>query len=182
METAQIATAPAPATIRTACRSGSRKDTVARVKRINPARSTKPTGRIAFSCQFMRTELARDSSPSDEKTSAPPLPDSLEGRTGVAVVSAVPAIDFAENCVWLGIRVKSRKQVRDAEEGEHHNDKAENREVGGTPATPSASDAHVKIACVHEPGNGCPGFFRIPTPIRAPGLVRPVRSGSDHEG
>src|SRR5580700_10600193 len=157
METAQMATAPAPATIRTAWRSGSRRDTVARVKRSNPASRTKPTGRIALSCQLTRTELRWNSS-------------AVSWARGAAPAAAFVGSEFTgADCRRLSIGVHPGEQVSYAEEGEHHHGESQDGEVGSAPASPSARDAHVEVAGVYQPGNRGPGFFRIPAPVGAPG-------------
>src|SRR5450756_646702 len=88
-----MATAPDPATISTAWRSGSRKDTVARMKSSSPASSTNPTGKTALSCQLTRTELNPTSSTCDEPAdivgALPPGPPGE--RRAAAVVASVSA-------------------------------------------------------------------------------------------
>src|ERR1035441_4594890 len=39
----------------------------------------------------------------------------------------------------------------------------------------------MQVARIHQPGNRGPCFFRIPVPVRSPGLVRPVGAGRDHQ-
>src|SRR5208282_398602 len=175
-----MATANAPAPISTVWRTGSRKDTVATRNSSSPANSTNTTGTSALSCQLKRRELNSRSSVCDEPADDEPA-DIVRSLPPTVVGTVSAKVTFAADGVGLGISVQSRQQVSHSEESEHHYCKAKNGKVSSSTSPPSASDTHVQIAGIHQPGNCGPGFFWIPTPIRAPGLVRPVRSGSDHQ-
>src|ERR1700692_204438 len=93
MDTAQMTTAPAPATISTAWRSGSWRDSVARVKSNSPASNTKPTGKIALSCQLTRTEDSRKFSDDESSGVVWSLPSSERlGTTGARIASVVVVV------------------------------------------------------------------------------------------
>src|SRR5579864_2210592 len=81
-----------------------------------------------------------------------------------------------------GISVQSGQQIRDSEEGEHHDCKAENGEVSCRPSAPASGDAHVQVSGIDEPGNRRPRLFGVPVPVRTPGAIRPVGAGGDHQG
>src|ERR1035437_2339331 len=128
-----MATAPAPATISTAWRSGSRKDTVASVNSSSPASSTSPTGRMALSCQLKRMEPNRMSSRCDEPRDDEPVENTGSLPPGTA--------KFDADWGGLSIGMQSGQQVGHAKESEHHHGKAGDGEVSGATATPSARDA-----------------------------------------
>src|SRR5438105_663797 len=104
----------------------------------------------------------------------------LPPATSVALPCRSPAARAL--ALWIsGISVQSWKQVSDSEKREHHDGEAENREVGGAASTPPPRDPHVQVAGINQPGDCGPGLLRIPAPIRAPGPIRPVRAGGNHQ-
>src|SRR5207253_10536204 len=63
-----------------------------------------------------------------------------------------------------------------------HYRKSKYCEVSCPTATPAAGNPHMQVSCINQPGDGGPGLFRIPAPIRTPGTVCPVRAGGNHQG
>src|SRR5260370_13195035 len=76
-----------------------------------------------------------------------------EAAAGVSSAGGSGSICFR---IISGISMQSRQQVSHTEEREHHNCESQHREVGGTPPSPSACDAHVQIAGIVEPSKPHP--------------------------
>src|SRR5215470_11631170 len=145
-----------------------------------PFTSTKATGSTAFNCQFTRTPgKFRLASPRDFAIGRFCLDVAL-CLDSVPSVSALAAT-FAKSAI-SGIGVQPGKQVSHSKEREHHNGESEDGKVGRSPSAPPPCHPHVKVAGIYQPGDGRPGFFRIPTPVGAPGAVGPVCAGGDHQG
>src|SRR5579872_464342 len=190
-----MATAPAPATSKTMCRSGSRQESVARRNRSIPPSRTHAIGTSALISQLIRNQGISGSP--------------LYGAPSCAVVREVGSAVFAYpvlNTVWRepmdasvsvdsglatgfviwlsvsSISMQSGKQVRDTKECKHHDPESQDCEVSGTASPPATSDAHVEISGINQPGNRRPRLFGVPVPVGTPGAVRPVGAGGDHQG
>src|SRR5208283_5974838 len=69
--------------------------------------------------------------------------------------------------------MKSAQQKIHAQIGKDRTDKPEDSNNGYPFAPPASQKSGMEIKCINEPGNQRPRFFRVPTPIPAPGLIRP---------
>src|ERR1017187_1080973 len=77
------------------------------------------------------------------------------------------------------ITVQPTQQEVHAVVGKNDGGKSDDGNPGGAFAFPAAHKATVQEYGVDEPGDQRPGFLRIPTPIRAPGGIRPHRARHD---
>src|SRR5215469_9648798 len=165
-----MATAPAPATSSTMWRSGSRQERVARRKSSIPPSRTHAIGTSALISQLIRNH-GNSGSPVAEALLCVVSGGKFFGAGNNA--SGSPDSGLATGLViWSnvsGISVQTGEQVRDSEEGEHHDSESEDCEVSSATSTPSTSNAHVKVAGVDQPRNRRPRLFGIPIPVGTAG-------------
>src|SRR5579859_7709234 len=195
-----MATAPAPATSKTMWRSGSRQERVASRNRSMPPNSTHAIGTKALISQLMRNQGSSGSFTGAPAAGAPEPSSAMSGSTAcgaleysvlkklargrAAAATSRSAATSGLVCSFAvsGICMQSRQQVSDSEEREHHHREAEDGEVSRTAPAPAASDAHVEISGINEPGNRRPRLLGVPVPVGTPGTVSPVGAGGDHQG
>lgn len=168
ISTPQMATAPAPAMTSTRWRSIPRSETVESRNRSMPARSTTATGHRVFNCQFTRIDdTAALSSTSDagciivcrlaRQQGGSPSGVRMDAACRVSLRGGDAASCVSTPVSRIGMQ--SREQVGHSEEGEHHDPKSQDGKVGCPAAAPAARDPHMKVASVHQPGDGCPGLL-----------------------
>ena len=70
------------------------------------------------------------------------------------------------------------KQIHpDVADRDHHQTHHGNK--GRTAPLPATAETGVQISRIHQPADQCPGLFRIPAPVAAPGFVGPHSSADD---
>ena len=85
-----------------------------------------------------------------------------------------------EKC--LRVTMQSREKKVHANVREDDAQKPHERDPGEFLLTPPFQKAQVEIKGVDHPRHKGPSLFRVPTPIRAPRLIRPHGAGSNAQG